>query len=56
MVVPNNPKREQVLKLIEEKDRIEKRISEIGEILRAVSFSILKQLHGFLIASFYVLF
>lgn len=36
MVVPDNPKREQVLKLIEEKDKIERSIAELGEILKVV--------------------
>jgi hypothetical protein len=36
MVVPDNPKREQVLRLIDQKDKIEKRIAELGEILVVV--------------------
>lgn len=38
MVVPQSNKREQVLKLIEEKDKIEARINELGNVLRAVSY------------------
>lgn len=38
MVVPQSNKREQVLKLIEEKDKIEAKINELGNVLRAVSF------------------
>lgn len=37
MVVPQSNKREQVLKLIEEKDRIEAKINELGNVLRSVS-------------------
>lgn len=39
MVVPQSNKREQVLKLIEEKEKIEAKINELGNILRAVIFS-----------------
>uniref|UniRef100_A0A336MYW6 26S proteasome non-ATPase regulatory subunit 9 n=1 Tax=Culicoides sonorensis TaxID=179676 RepID=A0A336MYW6_CULSO len=35
MVVPQSNKREQVLKLIEEKDKIEAKINELGNVLRA---------------------
>lgn len=38
MVVPQSNKREQVLKLIEEKEKIEAKINELGNILRAVIF------------------
>lgn len=34
MVVPTSGKREQVLKLVQEKDRIEEKINQIGEILK----------------------
>lgn len=37
MVVPQSNKREQILKLIEEKDRIEGKINDLGNVLRAVS-------------------
>lgn len=37
MVVPSDPKREQVLKLIAEKDKIEKKIEELGLTLQQVS-------------------
>lgn len=36
MVVPASPKREQVLKLIAEKDKIEKQISDYGNVLSCV--------------------
>ena len=36
MVVPASPKREQVLKLIEEKNKIERKIAEFGNILSCV--------------------
>lgn len=36
MVVPS-AKRDQVLKLIEEKEKIERKINQFGEILRVVS-------------------
>ena len=36
MVVPSNPRREQVLKLIDEKDKIEKKISDLGVVLQQV--------------------
>ncbi|XP_063708378.1 26S proteasome non-ATPase regulatory subunit 9 [Culicoides brevitarsis] len=35
MVVPQSNKREQVLKLIEEKDKLEAKINELGNVLRA---------------------
>lgn len=37
MVVPSNPRREQVLKLIDEKDKIEKKISDLGVVLQQVT-------------------
>lgn len=37
MVVPTSNKREQVLKLIEEKEKIEAKINNFGNILKAVS-------------------
>lgn len=36
MVVSTDPQREQVLKLIEEKDRIEKKIADLGLVLKTV--------------------
>lgn len=36
MVVSTDPQREQVLKLIEEKDKIEKKISDLGVVLQTV--------------------
>lgn len=36
MVVSTDPQREQVLKLIEEKDKIEKKISDLGLVLQQV--------------------
>jgi hypothetical protein len=36
MVVPSDPQREQVLRLIDEKDRIEKKIAELGLTLQKV--------------------
>lgn len=38
MVVPQSNKREQVLKLIEEKEKMEVKINELGNILRAVIY------------------
>lgn len=39
MVVPS-AKREQVLKLIEEKEKIERKINQLGEILKVVSSNV----------------
>lgn len=36
MVVPNNSKKDQVLKLIDEKDKLEKKINQLGQILISV--------------------
>lgn len=36
MVVSTDPQREQVLKLIEEKDKIEHKIADLGLVLRNV--------------------
>lgn len=36
MVVPSDPQREQVLRLIAEKERIEKKIAELGLTLQKV--------------------
>lgn len=38
MGVPSDPQREQVLKLIAEKDKIEKKIAELGLTLQRVRF------------------
>ena len=37
MVVPKSDKKQQVLKLIIEKDKIERRINDLGKVLTAVS-------------------
>lgn len=37
MVVSTDPQREQVLKLIEEKEKIEKKIADLGLVLKTVS-------------------
>ena len=37
MVVPASPKREQVLKMIDEKEKIERQINDFGRILNNVS-------------------
>lgn len=39
MVVSTDPQREQVLKLIEEKEKIERKISDLGLVLATVSSS-----------------
>jgi hypothetical protein len=36
MVVSTDPQREQVLKLIEEKEKIEKKIADLGLVLQTV--------------------
>lgn len=38
MVVPSDPQREQVLRMIEEKDKVEKKIAELGLTLQKVCF------------------
>lgn len=48
MVVPSDPQREQVLKLIAEKDKIEKKIAELGYTLQKVSLPRISILFNFL--------
>lgn len=47
MVVPSDPQREQVLKLIAEKDKIEKKIAELGYTLQKVSLPRISTLLNF---------
>ena len=37
MVVSTDPQREQVLKLIEEKEKVDKKIAELGLVLQTVN-------------------